>query len=210
MKEDLLTFKGVKEGIYVNVDSSNLLDVLEELKKKLKTSKNFYKGTKILGVKSEKLSEDDKYELMMILKYRYDFKISEKEMPRRLIREAQEEKVEKLDTTDNTKFIQGTLRSGQVISHVGNVVIIGDINPGALVEATGNIIVLGILRGVAHAGKLGNDKAIVAAYKLNPTQLRIADKIARSPDEDLDSIILPEVAKIKDGELYIEPYLPNK
>lgn len=219
MKEELLTFKGVKEGIYVNVDSSDLDSVLEELKKKLKASKNFYKGTKILGVKSDKLSDEDKYELMMILKYRYDFKVSDEDMPKYLLEEPQEEVVEIepiidekeiIEDIEDTKFIHGTLRSGQVVSHSGNIIVIGDINPGALVEAGGNIVVLGILRGVAHAGKGGNDSAIVAAYKLNPTQLRISDKIARSPDEDINSIVLPEIAKIKNDEVYIEPYLPNK
>ena len=56
----------------------------------------------------------------------------------------------------------------------------------------------------------GNLKAVVASYNLQPTQLRIGDKIARPPDDDIETWKLPEVAKIRDGEVIIEPYLPNK
>lgn len=203
MKE-LLNFKGVKEGIYVEVNSDDLNLVLKELDSKLKKNKSFYKGIKLLEVKSEEMSLENKNELKMYLKYKYDFDVD-------LEKIVKVEKVEEKNVIiEGTKFIKRTLRSGQVVSYEGNIVVIGDINPGALVEATGNIVVLGILRGVAHAGKGGNDKAIVAAYKLNPTQLRISEKIARSPDEDINSIILPEVASIRNGEVYIEPYLPNK
>lgn len=110
-----------------------------------------------------------------------------------------------------TKFIHSTIRSGQVIEYDGNIVIIGDVNPGALIKAKGNIIILGTIRGgVAHAGIDGNKDAIVAAYDLRPTQLRIANIIGRKPDEETLTSGIPEVAKIKDGEVYIEPYLPNK
>ncbi len=72
-----------------------------------------------------------------------------------------------------TKFINTTIRSGQVIEYDGNIVIIGDVNPGALIKAKGNIIILGTMRGVAHAGVDGNHDAIVAAYNLQPTQLEL-------------------------------------
>jgi septum site-determining protein MinC len=109
-----------------------------------------------------------------------------------------------------TKFINTTIRSGQVIEYHGNIVIIGDVNPGALIKAKGNIIILGTLRGVAHAGIDGNYEAIVAAYDLQPTQLRIANIIGRKPDGDIAPSGLPEIAKIHDGEVLIEPYLPRK
>ncbi len=84
-----------------------------------------------------------------------------------------------------TRFYNNTIRSGQVIEYNGNIVIIGDVNPGALVKATGNIVILGgkLRGGVAHAGTNGNENAYVAAYELQPTQLRIGDIIARKPDE---------------------------
>ena len=44
----------------------------------------------------------------------------------------------------------------------------------------------------------------------NQLQLRIASIIGRKPDGDVVTSGLPEVAKIYDGEVLIEPYLPRK
>ncbi len=96
------------------------------------------------------------------------------------------------------------------MEYSGNIVIIGDVNPGALIQANGNIVVLGTLRGVAHAGMDGNLDAVVAAYNLQPNQLRIGNLIARPPDSVESQYKLPEVAKVRDGEVVIDPYLPNK
>lgn len=223
MKEDLLNFKGVKEGIFLNINGDDFLSIKEELDTKMKNASNFYHGTKLLGIKSEKLSDEDLMELKLILKYKYDLVVSDEELPKHVLYPSSLENMgnnEDYDFKEDTvfegincgmtKFVNGTLRSGQIVEYGGNIVIIGDVNPGALIQANGNIIVLGTLRGVAHAGVGGNLNAVVASYNLQPTQLRIGDKIARSPDEYIETCGLPEVAKIKDGEVIIEPYLPNK
>jgi septum site-determining protein MinC len=84
------------------------------------------------------------------------------------------------------------------------VVILGDVNPGAEVVAGGNILVLGTLRGVAHAGRYGDTDTVISAYRLNPTQIRISDHITRPPDGEAFRAMLPEIARIKDGEVVIE------
>ncbi|MHB8062933.1 MAG: septum site-determining protein MinC, partial [Ruminiclostridium sp.] len=110
-----------------------------------------------------------------------------------------------------TKFYRGTVRSGQLITFDGNLVVLGDVNPGGVIEATGNIVVMGLLRGVVHAGSDGNKEAIVAALGLNPTQLRIGDIITRSPDEKGVTVNLtPELAYIKDDSLFVEHFLPQR
>lgn len=108
----------------------------------------------------------------------------------------------------NTLFVRRTLRSGQSVSYHGHVVVIGDVNPGAEVVAGGDIIVLGALRGIAHAGGAGDDTAIIAALRLQPTQLRIADVFTRPPDDDDQSLpAVPEVAFLRDGTIVIDHYL---
>ncbi|MBC9783903.1 septum site-determining protein MinC [Heliobacterium chlorum] len=107
---------------------------------------------------------------------------------------------------EQTLLIQRTLRSGQTVRYPGNVVILGDVNPGAEVIAGGNIIVMGVFRGVAHAGALGSLDAVVTAYRLRPTQLRIANHITRPPDEDDDGPDHPEIGRIRDGMVTIERY----
>ncbi len=80
------------------------------------------------------------------------------------------------------KFFQGTLRSGQQVKIDNSIVLLGDVNPGAKIISTGNIIVLGSMRGFAHAGATGKSKASIFALDLRPTQLRIAEFIARAPE----------------------------
>jgi septum site-determining protein MinC len=106
---------------------------------------------------------------------------------------------------DQTVLVERTLRSGQSVFYAGNVVILGDVNPGAQVTATGDVIVVGSLRGTVHAGAGGSEKAMVVAFRFEPTQLRIADHIARPP-EGMISTGQPEVARIKDGLVTIEAY----
>lgn len=110
---------------------------------------------------------------------------------------------------ENTILIQRTIRSGQTVRYNGNVVVLGDVNPGAEVIAAGNIIVMGVLRGVVHAGASGDGNAVVIAYRLRPTQLRIANHITRAPDDEEEVSQGPEVARIKDGVVTIEAFQAN-
>jgi septum site-determining protein MinC len=110
---------------------------------------------------------------------------------------------------DNTILVQRTVRSGQSIRFDGNVVVLGDINPGGEVVATGNVVVMGNLRGVVHAGAGGNEKAAVYAFRMQPTQLRIANHITRAPDGEEPGSPVPEIARIKDGIVVIEAFIPG-
>jgi septum site-determining protein MinC len=104
------------------------------------------------------------------------------------------------------RYYKGTLRSGQSVSAVGTIVVVGDVNAGAELTATGDIVVWGALRGVAHAGAHGDDSACVCALRLDPMQLRIARSIAIAPpNERRSKHTVPEVARIRDGKISIEP-----
>jgi septum site-determining protein MinC len=81
-------------------------------------------------------------------------------------------------------YLKNPVRSGVEIRHQGTVVVFGDLNPGGSVIAAGDILVWGRLRGMAHAGALGNQQARIMALKMDFTQLRIADKIARAPEQN--------------------------
>jgi septum site-determining protein MinC len=92
-------------------------------------------------------------------------------------------------------YLQMTIRSGVEIRHPGTVVIMGDVNPGGEVIAAGDIIIWGRLRGIAHAGSQGNNDCLIMALQMNPTQLRIAGYVARSPEQQ-PSQPEPEVAYV--------------
>ncbi|UIE36859.1 septum site-determining protein MinC [Leptodesmis sichuanensis] len=93
-------------------------------------------------------------------------------------------------------YLQTTLRSGADIQHNGTVIILGDLNPGSSVVADGDILVWGRLRGIAHAGAKGNARCLIMALQMEPTQLRIADFVARAPETPPDHQYYPEVAYV--------------
>jgi septum site-determining protein MinC len=92
-------------------------------------------------------------------------------------------------------YIQMTLRSGAEIRHDGSVIVLGDMNPGSSVIAEGDILVWGKLRGTVHAGSSGNAGAIVMATQMQPSQIRIADFVARGPSSAPQQFF-PEVAYV--------------
>jgi septum site-determining protein MinC len=94
-----------------------------------------------------------------------------------------------------------TVRSGQVVRHTGHITVIGDVNAGGEVIAGGSVVVWGHVRGVIHAGALGDRSAVICALDLRPTQLRIADLIAQPAG---DSNRTPEVARIERGGISVE------
>ena len=95
--------------------------------------------------------------------------------------EQKEERVAEMDSHSG-QFYKGNLRSGQVLEVETSVVVIGDVNIGAKVVSKGNIIILGNLKGNAFAGAGGNKNSFVLALGMQPIQIRIADFIARAPD----------------------------
>ncbi len=78
-------------------------------------------------------------------------------------------------------YLKTTVRSGMEIRHDGTVIIVGDVNPGGAIIARGDIIIWGRLRGLTYAGVKGNRACRIFSLYLQPTQLRIADLVARPP-----------------------------
>lgn len=109
---------------------------------------------------------------------------------------------------EGAMLLRRTLRSGFSVKYDGHIVVVGDVNPGAEIIATGDVLVWGRLRGMVHAGADGNEKAVVCALDLSPTQLRIADRIALAPKRKGKP--LPEMAQIQDGQVVAEPWDPKR
>src|SRR5207237_383391 len=108
----------------------------------------------------------------------------------------------------NALYVPHTVRAGQRIVHGGHLIVGGDVNAGAEVVAAGDILIFGTLRGLAHAGSQGDEKARIIAGSMRPQQLRIAGRIARAPEEagpGTTGARLPETARIEDGEIQVSP-----
>lgn len=102
---------------------------------------------------------------------------------------------------------QGTLRSGDHLEAEGSVLVLGDVNPGARISAGGHVLVWGRLRGSAHAGCQGDGASRIVALQLRPLQLRIAEAVARGPD-DAPPPGLAEQAVLSDGAIRLEAASP--
>ncbi|WP_027632435.1 septum site-determining protein MinC [Clostridium hydrogeniformans] len=208
MFDDGIIIKGNKEGLNAVIKLErygDFDDAIDALVKKLSKGKQFYKGSTLkITTNLKYITDRDKRKLENLL--------FEEFLIKECIYEDKDEKINKVFTgvyEGRTKFIRKTIRSGQSISYVGNIVIVGDINSGAEVFAGGNIIVLGAIKGHVHAGTSGNERAIIAAFSMEPQIMQIGDILTISPD-DGEKPRYPEVARIRDGSIVVEPYLVNK
>lgn len=211
MKEYKVLFKGILGGLEVHVDPNMNLDILlKELQAKLESSKSFFKGTHVnLSFVGREFSSHEKDELINSISHQIKTESIEFNGP---FKEEDEKVSEKFYGTEEgmARFFHGTIRNGQRLDYKGNIIVMGDVNPGAEIVAGGNIIVLGNLRGMAHAGIGGDMGAVVVAFCLQPTQLRIGHIITRSPEGEMEKPDYPEIAYIKGDNMVIEPYMSSK
>ncbi len=225
-EEQDVIFKGVKDGLYLTFNDSQEFSVLKEkLKEHLKKAEYFFHGSEVtLDTGTAQLSLEEVLEVQHILAYPYGLRLKRivHESPVTVQSQGDARREPPVVTTParkeagtrrpgtsgglpGTLLHKGTLRSGQRIAYEGNVVVMGDVNPGAEIRATGDIAVLGSLRGLAHAGADGDTGVSVVAFRLAPTQLRIADVIGRPPEDGSSLAREPEVARLKDGIIVVEP-----
>lgn len=205
---DRIQVKGNRKGLNLVI---NLLEfqtteeLIEAVRSKLEPLKNFYSGNAMyVTTYPMRLKEEDRQTLERILSETIQLSSINFEESNR-----KEDLPTVFSGTEEgpTKFIMKSLRGGQLVDFKGNVVVVGDVHIGAEIFAEGNIIVLGQLKGRAFAGTSGNENAVVAALRLIPSLLSIAGNFARPAESETS---FPEVAKLKDGSIYVEPYIPTK
>jgi septum site-determining protein MinC len=207
--------KGNKYGIMVVLSP----DVpFEELKlliaEKFKESSKFFENAKMaISFEGRKLTNEEQKEVLDIIGENAEMHIvcvmeNDPEIEE-TFRKTLDQKLMEL-SNNSGQFYKGILRSGASLEFETSVIIIGDVNHGARVVSKGNIIVLGSLKGNAFAGATGNTNSFVVALDMSPTQIRIADTIARSPDKPVkEEIKEAKIAFLEDGNIYIEPLNKN-
>ena len=212
---NLLNFKGVKDGLILQIDEeATFTDITNAIKMKAENGSGLIKDSDLIGVMGTTLSYKEKAILEELLSKLLKINVlsleffsynDNKNNINNVSENALEDNSNKNSKTKDTKFIETTLRSGNEIISDGHIVVLGDVNPGAILKAEGNILVMGKLRGIAHAGMNGNDDAFIAANALMPNQIRISDIISRAPDNASDiERMTPEKAFISDGRIIIE------
>lgn len=214
-----VVLKSNKYGINLILDSGmDFEKLLNCIIEKFKESEGFFKNAKMgISFEGRKLSQEEEFRIIDAITKNtsinivciLDNDVWKEEVIHRQIECFEEEQAGKTG-----EFYKGTLRSGQLLDCESSVVVVGDVNPGAKVISKGNIVILGGLKGTAYAGAGGNEKSFVAALYMDPLQIKIGDVIARSADKTLpgkkrgkrqQQSIDPQIAIVKDGNIYIEP-----
>lgn len=206
---DIVKIRGLKSGLQlIFAKDANFDDVQATLLDKLETGDKFFiRGTTVFAPK-DYFGEEQNEKLRRMF-HRHGMLFSTELKPPNFA--AQPEKVVETVSTivERPKpmfVLNRTLRGGQEIRTESSVLIFGNVNPGAQIIAGGSIDIRGICRGTVHAGAFGDENACIVADKLRPMQIRIADIIARPPD-NLQKAERAERASIKNGYIVFEPVL---
>lgn len=208
--DNSVIIKGLNNGIIVILDPNIEFDLLKEkVIKKFKDSSKFLGNAQVaLRFEGRKLTDEEQLELLQIISIHSELKIiclvTENPEQEAIFQKAIEQTHVESSKT-NGRFYKGNLRSGQSLECETSIVIIGDVNPGASVVSAGNVIILGALRGTVYAGSAGNENAFILALDMSPVQIRIADTIARAPDNpEKTNDKEAKIAFLEDNNIYIE------
>jgi len=214
----LINIKGGRDGLRIVMDEDvGWDDILTALQEQLEQGGSFFSGARMVVEIGGRRASSEELSAMVALMKQYGLQpealATTESESRRAARTAGLTPRDMPQVAPVAPSAQGesestcicrTIRSGQVVRHQGHITLIGDVNPGAEVIAGGNIVVWGRLRGLVHAGALGDTGALVCALDLRPTQLRIANLIARTPDDSRSS--MPEIARIDQEHIIVEAW----
>mgnify|MGYP001264898265 CR=1 FL=1 len=204
---NLVAIKGTKEGLRLQLDeTADWPDLLAALRGQLEQGAQFFNGARVvIDIGERALADGQLAELMELMRGHGLEPSALASMSRESRNTARAAGVvarplarssAAAEDRGEATVVQRTIRSGQVVRHHGHVTVVGDVNAGA------EVIVWGRLRGTVHAGALGDRNAVICAIELRPTQLRIADLIARAPDGAAAG--KPEVAYIDGDQIAVE------
>ncbi|MCB9421902.1 MAG: septum site-determining protein MinC [Ardenticatenaceae bacterium] len=227
-----INIKGIRDGLLVTLGSAGFQDMAAALLDELRQKQAFLQGSRVMIEAGQRPLTTTQLAELQALFTRHELELyavlAEREETRVAARELglatrlpgsntdlNGNALPALQPANNAReavlnspgglLLKETLRSGRSVYHEGPVVVIGDVNPGAEVIAGGDVIVWGRLRGLVHAGALGDETAVICALALTPTQLRIADQIAIPPDDNSGKLS-PEQAIIRDGQIIAIPW----
>ncbi|MFN8567826.1 MAG: septum site-determining protein MinC [Kouleothrix sp.] len=211
---NLIAIKGSKDGLRLQLDELAAWDeVVSALRGQFGQGANFFHGAQIIVDIGDRALTEAQLAALLDLMKQHGVRPESLASTTRESRTAARAvglvarplvRAPEAEERSEAGFIARTVRSGQVLRHHGHVTVLGEVNAGGEIIAGGNVIVWGRLRGTVHAGALGDRAAMIGALELAPTQLRIADVIARSPEGGANSYA--EVAFVENGQINVEAW----
>ncbi len=214
MHDEIVKIKGGKKGLQLSfAEDASFDDIWKHIEEKLESGSGFFlRGTLVLVPRERFLKEE--FEKLQKLFHEHGLicrtltkdaaMTDRKAAPAGCTSAGAAAAPKKDDRVQEMVVVNRTLRGGQEIRTESSVLVCGNVNPGAQIIAGGSIDIRGTCRGLVHAGAAGDTKAFIIADHLMPTQIRIANLIARSPDH-MEMTQRAERASIKDGQIVIEP-----
>ncbi|KUK10303.1 MAG: putative septum site-determining protein MinC [Clostridia bacterium 41_269] len=201
------SIKGTKNGLVICIEPRcEFEEIKRELINKLEKASNFFKGARFNIFSAGSLSAEQLQILKNICLDRGMTLDTSIVLPTQQNNSHPQASAKDSSGTDNI-ILRKNIRSGQIVTAPKDLVIVGNVNPGAELIAGGSIIVMGSLRGTVHAGAFGDDTAVVFAHEMQPSQIRIAQFVACSPDtREKEKINYPEIAYVSNNMIVIEKY----
>ena len=208
--DNSVVIKGNKNGITVVLDKNMDFGMLKErIAAKFQSSAKVFGASKVaISFRGRELSNEEELEVLDVIGNNSELEIvcvlNEDNNREKLVGKAIDETL--MDNSGNyAVFHKGIIRGGDSVVKDKSIVVLGDVNPNASLCSNGNIIILGSLRGMAHAGASGNKNAFIFALDMQPSQLRIADVIARAADDKThDDQPVPMIAYLDEENICIE------
>ena len=213
MSEDKIKIKGENGGLILGFpEDMPFSEIMEELGRKLESGAGFFLRGTLVRVPRDRFAKEELAEMQEFFRTHGRICRLAKPEPAESPAPVSEKspsvpaQSEEADTPELQRMlvVDKTLRGGQAVETEGSVIVFGNVNPGAQITAGGSVDIRGTCRGVVHAGAAGDSTAFIIADHLMPTQIRIANYVARPPDEPEESG-KAERAYVKDGQIVIEP-----
>lgn len=195
-KRALVTIKGKKDGLVLLLDDRcSYKDLIHELEEKLSIESIGDSSDPLVSVRvktgNRYLTDKQRKDIQKIIRDKKNLFVSEIES--NVITKAEcEERVRQNSMQPVNKMV----RSGQVLTIEGDLLLLGDVNPGGKVVASGNVYIMGNLRGIAHAGSDGDKSKVIAASHMCPMQLQIGQILCRSIEKKTENDSWMECAYI--------------
>ena len=181
-----VVLKSNRYGINLILDSEmDFEELLDCIAKRFQESAGFFKDARLaISFEGRELAQEEEFRIVETITGNssidiiciLDNDILREEMVRQKIEQFEEEQ-----SGRNGEFYRGTLRSGQVLDCESSIVILGDINPGAKIRI-GDVI-------ARSADKTAADRTL----------------LGRKRGKKKPEAAEPQVAIVKDGNIYIEP-----
>ncbi len=206
-----LKMKGVGDSLWITLDPTQRVELLlNELDILFKPLKNLSKDVRVILDPGQPDGYDNLIDTLgKYLKKHFHVKAVIPPPPNRPINQG---RIRQRDMnrywhnySSDALMLAGRVRSGQKVTTLKHLLILGDVNPGAAVSAGGDILVLGSLCGTAFAGQPDNPDVIILALDFRPTQIQIGKIVAAGVHSE--PTYKAEFAHVENGAIVVEDYL---